>query len=116
MDQKQAFLQGEGDAWFQRNRAADPPMSHDLVLDRLRHLHLRLLLRAGSAYPQAQQQQGADGGSGCRDPDAGTAKTMRDQRTTGRGQGLVAGRPSVISMRAECQNHRGQKTAPGEES
>ena len=40
-----------------------------------------LLLGVGDPYPQAQQQNGADGGEEGRDLDAGTAKTKRVQRT-----------------------------------
>ena len=47
----------------------------------LRKLLWHLLLRAGTLYPQAQQQNGADSGDESRDLDAGTAKTKRDQRT-----------------------------------
>jgi hypothetical protein len=40
-----------------------------------------LLLGVRDPYPQAQQQNGADGGEKGRDLDAGTAKTKRVQRT-----------------------------------
>jgi hypothetical protein len=49
---------------------------------------LRLLGIGGFAYPQDQQEDGADGGESDRSANAGTAKTILGQRTIGTGKAL----------------------------
>ena len=85
---------------FQYNNAYYPDLDDTAVGTRDRKLHLvgctvwrqndflPLLGIGGYAYPQNQQEGGADGGKGDRSADSGTAKTILGQRTNGTGKAL----------------------------